>query len=84
VDVESVFDRWLSRARLSRQLRVRLMQAWRDEGAESTQYGAVNAITRVATHDAALSRRQRQMLASLGGLLAFSELHICSQCFSVL
>jgi hypothetical protein len=62
----------------------RLMDAWREEGAENSVYGAVNAITRVATHDQELSERQRRTLAALAGLLSFSHLHICDRCFSIL
>jgi hypothetical protein len=62
----------------------RLLAAWRVEGSETTHYGAVNALTRVGTHDQELSDRQRRVLASLGGLLAFSNVHICPRCFSVL
>ena len=62
----------------------RLVAAWKQEGAEDTHYGAVNAITRVATHDPELSRRQRRMLTLLGGLLAFSNVHICEKCFTVM
>ena len=84
VDVEAVLSRWLQRARISPQLMGRLLGAWREEGSEPTQFAAVNALTRVATHDASLSLRQRRILASLGGLLAFSEVHICPRCFTVL
>jgi len=38
----------------------------------------------VATHDPELSPRQRRVLSLLGGLLAFSGVHICDHCFSVL
>lgn len=84
-NVEQLLARWLQRARISPQTMMpRLLGAWREEGAENTHYGAVNALTRVATHDRALSERQRRVLASLAGLLAFSEVHICEKCFSVL
>jgi hypothetical protein len=62
----------------------RLLAAWRTEGEENSHYGAVNALTRVATHDLDLSERQRRVLASLAGILAFSEVHVCPRCFSVL
>jgi hypothetical protein len=62
----------------------RLLEAWRVEGEENTHYGAVNALTRVATHDLDLSERQRRVLAALAGILAFSEVHLCPRCFSVL
>jgi len=83
--VEELLTRWLQRARMSvRTMMGRLLAAWREEGAEDTYYGAVNALTRVATHDLDLSERQRRALASLAGLLSFSEVHICPRCFSVL
>ena len=62
----------------------RLLRAWRDEGAEDTYYAAVNALTWVASHDSELSNRQRRVLSLLGGMLAFSGVHICPRCFSVL
>ncbi len=84
-NVPELLLRWLQRARISpRRLMPRLLSAWQAEGAEDTHYGAVNAVTRVATHDMELSARQRRVLAALGGLLAFSEVHICPRCFSVL
>lgn len=83
--VEEVLIRWLQRARISiDNILPRLMAAWGVEGAERTQYGAINALTRVATHDLTLSDRQRRTLSMLAGLLAFSEVHICQACFSVL
>jgi hypothetical protein len=85
VRVEELLTRWLQRARISPQnIMPRLRAAWEEEGSEETHYGAVNALTRVATHDRTLSERQRRVLASLAGLLAFSEVHICPRCFSVL
>lgn len=84
-DVEKLLTRYLQQARISiNNMMPRLLAAWREEGAENTHYGAVNALTRVATHDNSLSERQRRTLASLAGLLAFAELHICELCFSVL
>jgi hypothetical protein len=83
--VEQVLTTWLQRGRLSpKKLMARLLCAWRHEGAENTVFAAVNALTRVATHDAELSHRQRRALAVLGGLLAFSQTHICERCFSLL
>jgi hypothetical protein len=83
--VEELLTRWLQRARISvRAMMPRLRAAWQEEGAEDTHYGAVNALTRVATHHRDLSERQRRVLASLAGLLAFAEVHICERCFSVL
>jgi len=84
-DVQQLLTRYLQRGRISvRNMLPRLLEAWRTEGAERTHYGAVNALTRIATHDHTLSRRQRRMVASLAGVLAFSEVHICEHCFSVL
>lgn len=84
-NVEELLLRWLQRARIApRTMMPRLLEAWRLEGSEATHYGAVNALTRVGTHDSELSDRQRRVLASLGGLLAFSNVHICPRCFSVL
>lgn len=85
-DVQKLLTRWLQRARISeRAIMPRLLSAWAKEGSENSQYGAVNALTRVATHDNGLSQRQRRILASLAGLLAFSEVHgVCPRCFSVL
>jgi hypothetical protein len=83
--VEELLTRWLQRARISpRNMMSRLLAAWQQEGEENTQFGAVNALTRVATHDRELSERQRRVLAQLAGLLAFSQVHICDRCFSVL
>jgi len=85
VEVEPALEQWLRRARMSHdRLMNRLLAAWRVEGAESTEFGLVNALTRVATHDETLTPRERRMLAALGGLLAGSHAHICPRCFSVL
>jgi hypothetical protein len=96
VDVPHLLRQWVQRARLSpdttrpnRARRVpkvmdRLLAAWRDSGAEDTYYGAVNAITWVASHDPELSPRQRRTLSLLGGVLAFSEVHLCKNCRSII
>jgi hypothetical protein len=97
VDVPQLLRQWVQRARFSphttppdRARRVgptvmdRLLAAWRDWGAEDTYYGAVNALTWVGSHDRELSPRQRHVLSLLGGLLAFSGVHICPRCNSVL
>jgi hypothetical protein len=85
VHVEELLARSIQRARISaRTMMPRLLAAWELEGSENTYFGAVNALTRVATHDRELSRRQRRMLAALGGLLAFSRVHLCPRCYSVL
>jgi hypothetical protein len=94
VDVPKVLTQWLQRARISTRVTGdghslqtvmdRLLSAWRAEGAEDTMYGAVNALTRVGTHDQELSVRQLRTLSLLGGLLAYSARHICPRCFTVL
>jgi len=84
-NVEELLNSWLLRARISRrEMMPRLLAAWQAEGADNTLYAAVNALTRVATHDPELSTRQRHVLSALGGLLAFSEVHLCPRCYSVL
>lgn len=84
-DVEGLLTGWLQRARISTAVMMpRLREAWQQDGGENTQYGAINALTRVATHGENLSARQRRVLASLAGLLAFSNVHICPRCFTML
>ena len=84
-NVEELLNNWLLRARISRQeMMPRLMAAWRKDGAESTHYGALNALTHVGTHDLDLSARQRRVLSALGGLLAYSQVHLCPRCYSLL
>lgn len=96
-NVHQLLRQWLQRARISTKVTEgrdiestrqtvmdRLLDAWRTEGAEDTYYAAVNALTFVGTHDPELSLRQRRVLSLLGGLLAFSGVHICPRCFSVL
>ena len=84
-DVENVLTGWLQRARISTEAMLpRLKEAWQQDGGENTQYAAINALTRVATHREDVSVRQRRTLASLAGLLAFSNVHICPRCFTVL
>jgi Domain of unknown function (DUF932) len=84
-DVEGLLTGWLHRARISTEAMMpRLREAWQQDGGENTQYGAINALTRVATHGDRLSARQRRVLSSLAGLLAFSNVHICPRCFTVL
>jgi hypothetical protein len=94
-DVPHLLRQWLQRARISTRttgrggdstitVMDRLLSAWRAEGAEGNHFAAVNALTRVGTHDLDLSARQRRVLTLLGGLLAFSGTHICPRCFSVL
>ncbi len=95
-DAPQLLRQWFQRARMStrvtdvgsekkRTVMDRLLLAWREHnGGEETVYGAVNALTWVATHDEELSARQRRALSLLAGLLAFSGAHICPRCFSVL
>jgi hypothetical protein len=84
-NVEELLNSLLRRARISPQsMMPRLLAAWQAEGSENSRYAAVNALTRVATHDAELSARQRRVLSALGGLLAFSAIHLCDKCYSLL
>jgi hypothetical protein len=84
-NVEELLTSLLRRARISPQnMMPRLIAAWNVEGSENSTYAAVNALTRVATHDPELSIRQRRVLSALGGLLAFSGVHLCDKCYSVL
>lgn len=83
--VRELLVRWMQLARISpRTMLDRLLAAWREDGAENTYWGAVNALTWVATHGRELTERQRRTLSSLAGLLAFSSLHLCPRCFAVL
>ena len=85
IDVLAFLERWLGRARLSaRNLMPILQRAWEEEARETSAYGAVNAMTRVATHNVALPLRQRHVLSRLAGLVSFRRLHICPHCFSLL
>jgi hypothetical protein len=85
VEVEALLSRSLLRARLPRtRLLGRLRQAWRIEGAENTAWGAVNCLSRVATHDEEVSDAERRTLSSLAGLLAFRGIHQCPKCYSML
>ncbi|HTB11110.1 MAG TPA: DUF932 domain-containing protein [Bryobacteraceae bacterium] len=84
-DVEELLQQWLLRGRISTNgMMPRLLAAWREEGSDDSIYGAINALTRLATHDRRLSSRQRRTFASLAGLLAFRDVHLCPRCFSVL
>jgi len=84
-NVEELLNSLLRRARISpQQMMPRLIAAWQVEGSENSRYAAVNALTRVATHDTELSARQRRVLSALGGLLAFSTVHLCDKCYSLL
>jgi hypothetical protein len=85
-DVEALLRTWLGNAGLSeKKMMPRLLAAWSREGSERTEYAVVNALTWVATHGGdAVTQRQRRLLASMGGLLAFAKVHLCDQCWSVL
>jgi hypothetical protein len=95
-DAKQLLKTFLQRARISTRISDRsegdpratmmdrIVRAWRDWGSEDTYYGAVNALTRVGTHDLQLSARQRRTLSMLGGVVAFSGSHLCPRCFSVL
>jgi hypothetical protein len=85
IEFEPMLGRWLERARLSqRRLMPLLLDARQHEVNNDTNYAAVNALTRVATHNEQLTIRERRTLARLAGLLAFRRLHFCPRCFSVL
>jgi hypothetical protein len=58
--------------------------AWKTEGGESTAYGFLNALTRVATHEIELSVPQRRRLDLLAGIFAGQDVHLCPACFSVM
>jgi hypothetical protein len=61
-----------------------LLLAWEAEGSEPSAFGALNALTRVATHSAELPEWQRQRLSRLAGIFANQDVHLCPHCFSVL
>jgi hypothetical protein len=84
-EVEDLLEKAIRRARLSwPRLRNRLLSAWHTEGAEDTYWGAVNALTRVSTHERGVRLRVRRHLATLAGVLAFSHRHVCPLCYSVI
>ncbi|CAN5135274.1 hypothetical protein BH10PLA2_BH10PLA2_26490 [soil metagenome] len=85
VGVQGNLERFLRQAHLySRSLMNRLLRAWEIEGSEATAFGALNALTRVATHSRELPGWQRQRLARLAGIYANQDVHLCPQCFSIL
>jgi hypothetical protein len=85
VEVQTALERFLRQAHLfSHALMGRLLAAWEEEGGEATAFGALNALTRVATHARELPRWQRQRLARLAGVYANQDVHLCPHCFSVL
>ena len=85
MDVEHFATHWLRRSRLSpHRLMPLLRQAHAEEGGEETAYGALNAFTRVATHQTELSPNIRDVLAHLGGLLAVGHSRLCPRCWSLI
>jgi hypothetical protein len=85
LEFEPLVSRWVERARLSTKALMPLLRgAWAVEGSQPTTYAVMNALTRVATHEASLNHHQRRILARLAGLLAFRQLHLCPRCFSLL
>jgi hypothetical protein len=83
--VGTALERFLRQAHLfSRGLMGQLLQAWEEEGSEATAFGALNALTRVATHAQEMPAWRRQRLARLAGLYANQDVHLCDYCFSVI
>jgi hypothetical protein len=84
-DLEHLGPNWLRRSRLSPdRLMPFLRQAHVEEGGEETAYGIMNAFTRVATHNTELSPNVRNVLARMGGLLAFGHSRLCPKCWSLI
>lgn len=84
-DVRNTLERFLRQAHLySRALMDSLLVAWEQEGSEKSAFGALNAITRVATHSTELPSWKRQRLARLAGVYANQNVHLCPHCFSIL
>jgi hypothetical protein len=82
--VEAFLAQLLRPARLwSAPIRRYLHAALAAEEEQGTPYAALNAVTRVATHQPQLGARQRRALAGLGGLIAHHHAHICPKCYSV-
>jgi hypothetical protein len=86
VDANSMMVRFLEQGGLSRRTWLPVVRrAWEEnEGAESTAFGVMNALTWVSTHEPNLSARQRRILSGLAGILAFRQIHFCPRCFSQL
>jgi hypothetical protein len=85
VDAATLLTQFVGRSRLhSRRLTELLLDGWAVEGSDPTAFGVLNALTRVATHSAVLSIRQRRMLAQLAGVFANRHTHVCPRCFSIL
>jgi len=84
-DVEAFLGQLLRRARLWSQSMMRfLLESLSAEDEQGTAYAALNAVTRVATHQPELSSRQRRAMSALGGLIAHRHTHICPRCYSIL
>ena len=84
-DLEHLAPNWLRRSRLSpSRLMPMLRQAYAEEGGDGTAYAIMNAFTRVATHQTDLSPNIRNILARMGGLLAFGHSRLCSKCWSLI
>jgi hypothetical protein len=85
VEIRTNLERFLRQAHLfSRSLMDRLLVAWETEGSESSAFGALNALTRVATHAEEMPAWQRRRLARLAGVYANQDVHLCPHCFSIL
>jgi hypothetical protein len=83
-DLDHLAPNWLRRSRLSPdRLMPLLRQAHAQEGGDNSIYGIMNAFTRVATHHTDLSPNIRNILARMGGLLAFGHSRLCSKCWSL-
>jgi hypothetical protein len=84
-DLDEMARNWLTRSRLSSaRLLPLLRQAHALEGGEPTAYAVMNAFTRVATHQKDLPPNVRNILARMGGLLAFGHSRLCTQCWSLI
>lgn len=84
-DVERVWTQHLRRVRVdTKEIFDQLRAAWHEEQ-DLTVYGALNAITRVATHNSSQlkERWKRDRLSSLAGVLSSSTTHLCPKCYSV-
>ena len=84
-EAKPILEKFLRQAHLfSHDLMDRLLNAWEQEGSESTAFGVLNALTRVATHSQDLPSWKRQRLARLSGIYANQDVHLCPKCFSIL
>jgi hypothetical protein len=80
-NIDALFASFVRRAHLPQSVLPVLREAWTEEGGAPTRWAAVNALTRVATHNRLLPLRILRSLAALGGLVAFEASHICPRCF---